>query len=346
MAYVQRLNESDREDAMRRKPWMGPWAVACLLVGGLTPARADLHFVTPTIDLGAVRGGMTLGRRFSFVNDGSEVIEVTGIHVSCGCLKPRLETRVYKPGDQGELLLEVNPLSQSDGPHSWAAHVTYRLGDQAREQQVVLTGKIIALVAVQPASITLIPDRAPSHQLTITDVRPRPMEVSELRTSSPRLRARAADAAKDERGRWVRTVTLEVDADYPEGRHDEILEIHTPDPDYRVMKIPVTVVRRAKEILTATPNSIELKIDAGRPMPSRLVLIRDREDRPVEIDAVETDQAGVTCQWSKGPQTPATVRLRVDGQTVGEASPKGTLRVHVIKPVEQTLSVPLTVTGR
>src|SRR5262249_55161000 len=56
--------------------------------------RADLHFVRPQIDAGEIRGGMPVPQRFPFINNGNEVIEIIGLHVSCGCLKPKVETRI------------------------------------------------------------------------------------------------------------------------------------------------------------------------------------------------------------------------------------------------------------
>src|SRR5262249_41785901 len=102
------------------------WIACGILCVLAAAARAELHFAKLTVELGEVRGKI-LAQRFAFVNEGPEKVEITGLHASCGCLKPRLDPLVYEPGNKGELVMEVNPLSQSAGDHTWTVQVSYRL---------------------------------------------------------------------------------------------------------------------------------------------------------------------------------------------------------------------------
>jgi hypothetical protein len=303
-------------------------------------ARADLHFVQPVVELGDVRGGMLVPRRFAFVNQGPETIEITCLRASCGCLKPRLETRVYKPGDKGELLVEINPLSQSGGNHLWTVQVAYCRGEEVREQTLKITGRIIAEVAVQPASLTMLIDHARQDTLTLTDVREQPLPIVKLQTTSTHLHVRGTEPTRDEHGHWVRTLTLEVDADFPEGRHEETLEIFSSDPEYREMRIPVTVEKKARQRFSVTPNPVRLNGTPGQAGPSRLLLVREREDLPVEIESVEVDDPAIHCEWSHGPSTPATVRVRLDPSRAA-AGPQSVLHIHLSQPVRETVQVPI-----
>src|SRR3954466_7723719 len=95
-----------------------------LLVLPGAAARADLHFTQPAADLGEVRGGTPLTHRFTFVNQGPETVEITGVQASCGCLTPRVEKNTLPPGESGALLLEVHTLNQPAGPRNWKVRLS------------------------------------------------------------------------------------------------------------------------------------------------------------------------------------------------------------------------------
>jgi hypothetical protein len=328
-------------------------------------ARADLHFAKTEIDAGEVRGGMPAPQRFAFVNDGAGTVEITGLHVSCGCLKPMLEPRVYKPGQKGELILHINPLVQSAGKHAWTAQIAYRAGGELKEQTLKVFGTIIAEVAVQPAALTVFAEHAGNHSLVLTELRAKPLRLTSVQTTSPFLHVKCSEVKKNERGHWERTITLEPDKDLPDGRHDEQLEMMSDDPEYRVMRVAVTVVKRPKKRLTAVPDPVRLEGSA-----SRLIVIRDSEDLPVVIDEVTADSQELVCVWAKGENKGATVNVRVDPKnTAGSGDPRGAqntagsgdprqaqntrraqesaftsaIHVHVSKPISTIMTIPVNV---
>ena len=94
-----------------------------LLALVLAPAADPLELARPTFDAGEVRAGAPLVRRFPFRNAGPEPLTITDLQASCGCLTPTLARRTYAPGESGELTLEVNTLSQPEGPVRWRLRV-------------------------------------------------------------------------------------------------------------------------------------------------------------------------------------------------------------------------------
>jgi hypothetical protein len=304
--------------------------------GAIARARADLYFPKPEIEAGEVRGGMPVAQRFAFTNSGKETIEITGLHVSCGCLKPKLEPRVYKPGQRGELVLEINPLIQSAGKHTWTAEIAYRLAGEVKQQTLRVAGTIIAEVAVQPAALTVFTEHAGNHSLTLTDIRDKPLQLTGVRTTSPFLKAECGEVKKNERGHWVRTITLAADRDLPEGRHEEQLEMTSDDPEYRLMRVPVTVAKRAKKRLSAIPDPVHLE-----GMASRLIVIRDSDDQAIVIDHVDADSAALVCQWSKGEGKAVTIRVRFDPKQGEKGKLDSAIHVHISKPIPTILTIPV-----
>src|SRR5262245_61076987 len=126
-----------------------------------------LQVAMPVIDAGDVRVGPPLVRRFAFVNAGAEPLTVTDLQASCGCLTPSLPQRTFRPGERGELALEVNTLSQPAGPNRWAVQVGYRCGEQAGEVTLELTAKLVKEFDISPASLVFHGSDPPGESIQI-----------------------------------------------------------------------------------------------------------------------------------------------------------------------------------
>jgi hypothetical protein len=324
-------------------------AVLCLLA--LTvPARADLRFTQPVLQLGEVRAGVPLAHRFAFVNAGPAPVAIMQVRGSCGCLKPGVLPgdgplpRVYPPGAEGAVLVEVNTLGQAQGPHTWRIEVTYRQGEQVVEMPLLLAARVVAEVTVQPAALTVVTGSAIGHDILLTDLRTDPLSIAGVQTSSPQLRTRVVEEFRDGMGHLVRRINLEVGEDYPEGRHDEVLNILTDDPTYKDLRVPVTIYKRSRQRLSAAPSPVTLFAPSGQPVPSRIVLIRDVENEPVAVERVTADDPAVVCQWAQGPGNGATVKIYVDRSKVTGQALRSTVQVHVSRPVQETVTIPVSCT--
>jgi hypothetical protein len=321
-------------------------SLTVLLAWCATDARADLHFPETAADAGQVYTGKELAHTFVFVNQGREPVEIVAARASCGCLTPRLDKRVYQPGERGELRLEVNTFTQPAGPHAWTVAVRCRSGADSTEVGLRLTAHLVTEVSVQPAALILFTDKPVSHELVLTDVRAQPLTATDVRAGLPGLQASVGEQGRDPLGHAVQKIRLAVTEECPEGRHEDFLQILTDDPGYRDLRVPVTVVKRARQRLAATPGEVTLTAPPGQPAPSRIVLIRDNDDQGVVIDKVEADDPAVTCQWAQGPNKMATVRVRVDRAQIRGNSLHATVQVHVSRPQPDVLLIPVTFMSR
>jgi hypothetical protein len=304
-------------------------------------ARAELRLPTPRIDLGEVRAGPSLVQRFPLVNDGPQALEITEAKASCGCLKPRLSKQVLNPGEQSWVEVEVNTLSQPAGPNAWRVDLKYRIGDQQAKAAVLITATLSKELSVEPAALTISTDQAIMHEICVTDLRVRPLTVTAVSASSPHLYVTLQPPCRDPQGHQVRIIKLEVAADYPEGRHDEVISLYTDDPAYAELKVNATISKRARQRIAATPAEVTLSAPAGEPLPSRIVLIRDSENQKVVIEQVTADDPGIVCRWAQGPDNMATVRIQADAARLATAS--GKVQVHVSSPAEQVVTIPVSI---
>jgi hypothetical protein len=165
-----------------------------------------------------------------------------------------------------------------------------------------------------------------------------------VRATSPKITASVVEEARDAAGHMVRTIRLDVADDLPEGRHEEMLAIYTDDPTYRDLKVPVTVIRRPRQRLTATPAEATMLAQPGQPIPSRIVLIRDSQNDAVDIEQITTSDSAIACTWARGPGSHATLRVSVDRSRLKADGLHGNIEVHIRKPAVETMTIPVTVT--
>jgi hypothetical protein len=320
-----------------------PTALAVIFVVALsvTAARADLSFANPAIDAGEVRSGAPLKQTFAFLNDGKTAVEILDLRTSCGCVKPKLDRRAYAPSESGEIVLEVHTLSQSAGEHTWRLQVAYRAGGEAREAELSIRGQIVTEIAVQPAALTIFTGNAATHEIVLTDLRERPLSVTGVHASSAHLKGEVGQATTDGAGHRVVKVALSLSPSCPEGRHEETVAVLTDDPGYRELTVPVTVVKRPKQAVTASPGTVSLSAARGQAVASRIVLLRPAGDAPVAVERVEADDPAVVCTWAAGPDRCATLKVSIDRAKLSADGLRSAIHVHISKPTSETITVPV-----
>jgi len=307
---------------MRRTVW-------CLALALLAAhARGgELTCDRPTVQLGDLKAGAPLGHRFNVTNPGPGPVELLGFAASCGCFKPGLAKRTLQAGESTVIDLVGNTLAQPAGPQSWRLRLHYRDGTGERELAFEIRATLTVEVAVVPPTLTLNTEGTLAHEITLRDVRATPLAVTAVQTTATGLRAKLGEPRRLAEGGWVRPITVEVGADYPAGRAEEWLVLHSRDPDYPELRVPVTVVKRPRGTVTVRPAEVALTATPGEPLPARLVLLGDAST-PVEVERVEPGHAAVTCTWASAPGAPTTLKVRVDAAKVPPDGLDSTVRVH------------------
>jgi hypothetical protein len=314
--------------------------VTCLLAlaGPVLAARADLVCPAPNVQAGQCKTGRALVHRFHLANHGSSVIDITQIKPACGCLRPHIDRVTYAPGEQGEVLVEINTVTQPAGPNSWKVTLQGNEAGKPFELGLVVQATLVAEVAISPATLILHTQTALTHDFTLTEHRERPLEVRSAVTGSPHLRARVAPAAR-QGAIWTRRITLEVLSSCPEGRHEEVLHVYTSDPEYPELKVAFTVVKQSPGQVQASPTSAEWLVPANQPLPARIVLL-SAGDEPIEIERIETSHPCLRCTWAAGPGPRATLRIQLERENTA-ASFDGSIKLHLKKPTSQIVTVPV-----
>jgi hypothetical protein len=190
--------------------------------------------------------------------------------------------------------------------------VVYRSGEKEESLTLTVTARVVTEITVEPPVLALSTDTAIAHEITVTDRRERPLDLLAVQSSLPQLRTSLGEPRRDDQGRWCRAVRVEVLPDCPEGRHEAVLHLLTNDPTYAALNVPLTVTKRSRAGVRATPEAVSLSAAGAGPLPARIVLLDSADGRPVAVERVESDDPAVRCSWAAGPGPRATLKVQID----------------------------------
>lgn len=315
-----------------------------LLAGQPAAPPQGFHCPAPTAVKGDVKAGPPLVHAFELANPTAGTVTVTKVEAGCGCLRQSLGANVLKPGEKTTLALEVNTLTQPDGPNRWQAVVSYRVeapgaATRAGELLLQVTATLSRDVTVNPPQLAFSTAGAASQTISVADRRAKPLTVVKAASSSPHLAVEVAPAARAAGGR-AQSVVVKLAANAPAGHRDEVVALYTDDPAYPELRVPVRVLKRAAGGVTATPEAVEIRLASSQQEGSALVQLRSPEGKAVGVAGAESDMPGVRVKWSEGRGPVATVRVTVP-EAVAARPGRCTVRVRLSEPGGE-VSVPVS----
>jgi hypothetical protein len=301
------------------------------------PALAQIAFDPPSIDLGEAKAGQVFAQQVKVTNQGTQPVTVTEIKSSCGCIRPVIEPSVLPPGGSGTLKLVINTLTSNPGPTTFGLKVVYREQDQPREVPYLLTCRVVQEIVVTPASITFIGERPRPQVLTILDKRSRPLRPIKIEPTSPSLVVEwVQPPAGDPQPQYALHLTIRDDL--PPGLHDHEIVVHTDDPAYPALRIPIKIQKKARARYVASPFLVML---AQGVSPSRQVTIRDQQGEGLTIERLEVTQ-GLTAALAGQGATSATLQVALDPNQKVQTPYNGEVKVHIkgqVQPVRVLVNV-------
>jgi hypothetical protein len=324
--------------------------LSALAAGQPLPAGAPpatFHAPAPTAAKGDVKAGPPLVHTFDLFHNGTGTVTITKVEAGCGCLRQTLGAQVLQPGQQTKLALEVNTLTQPDGPNRWQVTVGYKAESPGAPPQVgelllQVTATLSRDVAVNPPQVAFSTAGEASQVLAVTDKRAKPLTVTRAASSSTHLEVTVAQAVSTTAGR-VQSVTVKLAANAPAGHRDEVVVLYTDDASCPELRIPVRVLKRAAAGVTAIPEAVSLRLAAGQTEGSALVQLRATEGKAVSVAGAESDLPGVVVKCSTGSGPVATVRITIP-EAVAAQPGRCTVRVRLTEPGGE-IAIPVSWTG-
>lgn len=85
-----------------------PTAAATTNAAVTVTNQPHIQFETLVFDFGKVTGGATVTHDFVFTNTGNAILEITGVHPSCGCTTTGEWSKQVEPGMTGKIPVQFN----------------------------------------------------------------------------------------------------------------------------------------------------------------------------------------------------------------------------------------------
>ena len=315
-----------------------------LMAASVCADPAPLAVDTPAADLGERTANKPLVHTFRLKNTGPAPLTITDVTGVCGCVRQAIGSRVLKPGEGTELSLAINLLTQPEGPNTWKLVVRFQTAGNppaTGERVVQVAAKVRKDVTVEPVALMLSAEREITGALTVHDRRGKPLTVTAVRLGLKDVRTEVKPAA-DAGGRRSQRVELTVTDACPPGQYADEVCIDTDDPEYRELRVPLRVVKKAAATgVQVSPGSATLRFAREQATSSSLVRLRDADGRAVEVDRVESDHPAISCKWAAGPGSMATVRVTVDLKEA-RAAGVGVVSVRLKGPAPETILIPVS----
>ena len=147
------------------------------------------------VDLGTVKAGPVLPATFRIKHSGTVgTIVIIGVETGCGCLKTTATKMTLPAGETSDLSVEINSLTQAEGPNSWRFVINFKHEIPGTVQAIVgtkslvVTAKLEREIVVTPPMIAFSTSGEASQTIALTDRRPGgDIKVSHATTTSPHL---------------------------------------------------------------------------------------------------------------------------------------------------------------
>ena len=323
-------------------------AILALLAVANPPTDAPLHCPAPLVAKGDIKGGPPFAQTFELTHRGTSTLTITKVEAGCGCVHRALSATTLNPGETAKLTLEVNTLTQPDGPNRWQAVVSYSLDGtepkQSGELAVAVTAKLSREVSVNPPQVGFSTAGEAAQTLTVTDRRRKPLTVTKAIGSSPHLTATIAAPLLESNGTHSQKIGLKLSADAPAGHRDEVIVLQTDDKEYPEFRVPVRVLKKSPGTVGAAPEEVAVRFAAGQEEVSSLVQLRSPDGKNLRIESATCELPAVTAKFSAEAGPVATVRVIVGGAAVAQAG-STVVRVRLAEPAGQIVAIPVSWTS-
>jgi hypothetical protein len=317
----------------------------------LVPASNEsdnLYIDTPSANRGEIRAGTPLIQKFVLKNQTNRTITIHQLLGGCGCLKPKLSAQAILPNESVSVTMEISTLSQPSGPNRWRMTLKYRLdptkedpNPKEMESHLEVRATLIKEVQVEPASLVFVTSDALTKEIVLKDTRAKSLIVKSVQTGLPHLKGELLAPSKDKQGRSVQSIRLSLSGDCPSGHYSEMITLTSDDPDYPEIRIPIQIVKKSPQQVSASPEELLLRLSSTQSTASGIIRLRDNQERQIEIDRVEVDNPSLQFKTASGPGTMATLRIIVD-LSKDRRTGEGFVKVHLKSPEKQTVVIPIS----
>ena len=305
-------------------PWIALLLLLCGCAGGgpgsgvAPPEPPRLAFDNTEYDFGRVAQGAVVAHDFALTNGGGLPLAIVDLRSGCDCKASTDAPAELPPGGTAAVRVECDT-DAAHGPQRRT--VTVYSNDPGRRSLVLaLTGEVELDLAADPprAWVGAVP-RGGAVASGVALLAGAGTRVEGMETDGPYFSVVPTDLGA---GREGRSFDLRIAADAPLGPFAQEVRVRSSSERHPLLRVAVS--GRVEEEITASPARLDFGEVARGVAPTRLALIENHGDTPVEISGREWDERLGAAQvetLSKGYRYRVRVTLsdRLQAGAVGAA---------------------------
>jgi len=306
-------------------------------------AAADapsLVFTDSSVDLGEVRDRFQ--HRFRFQNRGANRVEITALQPSCNCTAVDASSRALLPGEEGEVVVDIDLAKRQPGPEEYIILVEYK-DPVAQHARLRIRAYNSPSLTVIPSSLSLASyGRNPAAaRVRILGYREVPLVIERIESSAGWLKSRILEQSEDYLNGWACELEVYVAGDsVPAGKNAEAITLYTNDKEKPVVAVPVEVAKLPRLFLPVSHVFPRRSAATGR-WTVQFTLC-DRGGMEVVVDAVDCTSAGKRCSVRKTSSRASplgAVEVELDELDLQNLEWPLSLEIHISEPCEEKLNV-------
>lgn len=233
---------------------------------------ADGMFEDLSKDFGTVPRGPTLQHSFRLKNNTGQVVNISAVRVSCGCVSATALTSVLQPGESTAVVARMDT-TRFVGVKNVTIFVTFsrpafeevRLWVQANgRDDLVVTPESLAFGVVKRGV-------GPEKSVNITFYGNNFSQITEVKTDSNYLQASIKETSRQS-SQVDYTLTASVRPDTPAGRWYSDVWLTTNNPAIPRIRVPLTI--EIESALTASPSTLVIGPLKPKEVSERKVILR------------------------------------------------------------------------
>jgi Protein of unknown function (DUF1573) len=290
--------------------------------------EGDLRFLPREVDFGLIKEPTS--REVELENRGEQPVRILGVTTSCHCTASQPDRTTLQPGERGKLTVTMDPRTEFGIRRATAVTVDYEGASRQRARLTVRAQFRPDVEYPQQLIIPAIAGELATGKFVLTDNRKQWLEIKDITTSSPDLRA-VAEVVNYEDGRDYVVKCSYATGQRAPGTYTESISLHTTDRDYETITVKATIevsnrIRVAPEPLALQPDPNDPSRYTGR------VLLEDVGGGPVEIESVTPSQDGLRCRADARHSSRRVIEVSGMEEQIAAAQAPLTIRIVLKRP--------------
>ena len=255
-------------------------------------AMSSLQVRNAVVERGEVKAGTPLSQKFELQNQGATPDRHRRRSRRLRLPEaPAVAQRTAGRPNGGARHRNQHPIARRR-TNSWKTTVRYQEEKQpAKELELVIKAKIVHDITVEPValSLSLATGEEATHTFTLTDRRAKPLTLTGARCNSKNIKTQVGARIANGNGISTQQVQVTILKSLPAGYSEQMLYLTTDDPEYRDLRLPISVMKKAPGQVDASPEQIDLRLAKGQSVASGLVRLRNPDDQRMIVDHIEGD---------------------------------------------------------